>query len=120
MATCYSLCICLSVCLSVYSESAHPALCLPFTASTQQVISLKVAGIDVKASLSNISLQKLRSLNLHVGLATRGLCLRCVFTAEVIPYQEHWKRTSEVESYNYASFVFLAYPSPRTYQEPYF
>ncbi len=31
-------------------------------------------------------------------LATRGLYSRCVFTAEVISYQEHWKRSTKVES----------------------
>ena len=49
------------------------------------------------SSASFLHQQKLRSLNLHVGLDTRGLYSRCIFTAEVIPYQEHWKRTTKVE-----------------------
>ncbi len=55
-------------------------------------VSLIVKDFDVKASLSNKSEQKLRSLNWHVGLATRGLYSMCTLhAAEVIPYQEHWK-----------------------------
>ncbi len=42
------------------------------------------------------------------------------FTAEVIPYQEHWKRVNKVESYNYncgvASFsCSLLFLGPKTY-----
>ncbi len=49
---------------------------------------------------------KLRSLNLHVGSYTaianyaRPLIeVNYVFTAEVIPYQEQWKRVTTIESY---------------------
>ncbi len=48
--------------------------------------------------LSFLVEQKLGTqLNLHVGLATRGLYFEVRFTAEVIPYQEHWKRITKVE-----------------------
>ena len=49
--------------------------------------------VGVKASLSN-SEQKLRSLNLHVELATLWPYLRHLLVAAVILCQEQWKRVS--------------------------
>ncbi len=53
----------------------------------------------------------------HWTSYTQSLYSRCVFTAEVIPYQEHWKRITKVESYNVEMMLlyFLAYHSPRSH-----
>ncbi len=54
-----------SVCVCVYSESAHLdaiALCL-YYGQDNKVVVLNLADFEVKASLSNKSEQRLRSLN---------------------------------------------------------
>ncbi len=74
----------------VYSPGCHSAAFTAWIAFTQQAISV-VADF---ASLSN---------TLAAGLAsyTRPLFkVSYVFAAEVIPYQEQWKRDTKVESYN--------------------
>ena len=107
-----------SVLRSSASESTHlDAIVLRLQhgiAFTQQVISGRF--FDVKASLLNKSKQKLRSLNLHVGCMAsvyrRSFYSRYVFTAEVILYQEQWKRvfahvTCYLASFHASFIVFM-------------
>ncbi len=88
----------LLVCLCVTCESTHlDAIALRLQPPNNKLLVLNVADFDVTASLSYKSEQKLSSLNLHVG--TRPLFeVPYVFTAEVIPYKEQWKRVTTIES----------------------
>ncbi len=61
----------LSVCLSVISEFPHlAAMALRLQPQQNKLLVLKVADVNLKASLSNKSYQKLRSLLAHVGRAS--------------------------------------------------
>ena len=117
----------LSVCL--YSESTHldaMALCLCHgQPQHNKVVVLNLTDFDVKASLSNKSEQKLKILNLHVGSQllnyTRPLFeAPYIFTAEVIPYQERWKRVAKIESQNCVWLAVSVADCQVLLQEPYF
>ncbi len=77
-------------------------MCLPgshngaFTAwiAFTQVVSLVVADLDVKASLSKHAKAK-NSVVARTSYTWPLFEVR--FTAEVIPYQQHWKRITSVE-----------------------
>ncbi len=85
-----SLSVCLFVCLFVcYFLSAHLAALALRLHTTSYYFKILMLKLRCRIKAKNLNL---------VGLATRGLFFEVRFTAEVIPYQEHWKRVNKVES----------------------
>ncbi len=80
-------------------ESTHlDAIALRLQHGYLHTTSYYVADFDDKASLSNKSEQKL-SCTLQLANYTRPLFeIPYAFAAEVIPYQEQWKRVTVIEN----------------------
>ncbi len=78
---------------SAYLEVFNGAF-TAWIAFPQQVVSFIVADLDVKAIKAS---KKAKNSVELARWTTRGLYSRVRFTAEVIPYQQHWKRITSAE-----------------------